>query len=197
MTSSLYERIKTDPYVQKAVRKKNKRLLLWLSLFAAVCLLFALLLCHLASFPPHLWGISLAIAAAVAGAPYLIFLVRKPKVHVGRITRIEETHKLTPEEGDEALRRWQPRRAEVETHEILVAFAGEEGETEVLFLPPFYEKLLAIGDVLLFHSALPYPALLSCPTAALCMHCGSVQAAENEVCSTCGAPLYSVQTPKE
>ena len=198
MRALIFERIKADSYVQRAIRQKNKKFLLWLSLFAAVVLLFTLLLCHLASFAPHHWGIALAIAAAVAVVPFLVFFfTRKPKIHVGRITRIEETHKLIPEEGDEILRRWQPRRAEVETHQILVAFTDEEGEAEVLFLPPSYEKLLSVGDVLLSHSALPYPAHLSCPTASLCMHCGSVQAAENETCSTCGAPLYSVFTLKK
>ena len=79
-----------------------------------------------------------------------------------------------------------------EERELIIAITAENGETQVIFCPPQYEKVLQIGDTVLCHSALPYPAHMSNPTKCICMHCGTMQASENTSCIHCGATVYSV-----
>ena len=192
MYTAILERMKNDAHIKEAIHQKKKATRKTLFLYSAVVVAFAFLLCFLASFDAWGWVVTWGIAAIVI-ALLVFFLYHKqndPKIFVGKITRMEEDRKIVPQKGTGAFGRGHLRTAEV--YELLVAITDESGATQVIFCPPQYEKVLKLGDKLLCHSLLPYPAHLSNPTKCICMHCGTMQAAENTACITCGASIYSL-----
>ena len=197
MYAKLLEKMKTDAYIIQALKAKHKKTRKSLLIYAAVVFLFAIVLCFSAKWGELGWFIALFCAAIATLLPlcFLHYKKSEPKIFCGNITRMEEDRKIVPQKGTGAFGRGQLRTTEV--YELLVAITNEKGETQVIFCPPQYEKICKVGDTLLCHSALPYPAHLSNPTTCICMHCGTMQASENTTCITCKAKIYSLHTSKQ
>lgn len=154
-------------------------------------------LCWRADFPVWGWlltGFSFAIAVAL-----LLFFVcrlQKPKIFWGKIDKIGEDWKRVPQKGTGAFGKLPMSTAEV--CELLVSVVNESSsDTYVFFCPSRYGNLLKEGEMVLHHSLLPYPALLSNPTKCICMHCGTMQASENQACISCQADLYNLFTTRK
>ena len=175
------------------MKRRDKKERITLVVYAAVVLYIALAVYFLAELEFWGWIITLLSSIALIVIP-VIFLryKRKIKIFYGKIERIEEDRKIVPQKGTGAFGSLNSKTAEV--YELLIAITDENQATQVIFCPSQYEKLLKVGDVLLCHSALPYPAHLSNPTNCICMHCGTMQASENLTCITCGANIYSLYT---
>ena len=186
--------MKNDAHIKEAIHQKKKATRKTLFLYSAVVVAFAFLLCFLASFDAWGWVITWGIAAIVI-ALLVFFLYHKqndPKIFVGKIQRMEENREIVPRKGSGAIFGTSHKYALDEVYKLIIAITDENQETQVIFCPPQYEKVLKLGDTLLCHSLLPYPAHLSNPTKCICMHCGTMQAAENATCITCGANIYSL-----
>lgn len=191
MYTKLIEKIKADSHIIQAIKTNKNQAYRKLCICAFFIFIFAILLCISAKFNVWGWIITLLCAFAAVSVPiFLLMRKKEAKIFVGKIQRMEENRKIVPQKGTGAFGRTMLKTAEV--YELLVAITNEKQETEVIFCPPQYEKILKIGDTLLTHSALPYPAHLSNPTKCICMHCGTMQASENLTCITCGANIYSI-----
>ena len=191
MTSEILQKIEVDPLVLEAKKQKYKKLRKKLLLFSAAVFVFSLLLCLLGDFDALKCGITFFVAVVVVVA-FFCFLHQKSKgerAFLGHIERIEEHREIVPQRGTGIFGGNHVRTAEV--YQLLVAVTDEKGETRVMFYPPQYEKLLKVGDTLLLHTALPYPAHLSNLTSCICMHCGTMQDANSRTCINCGATLYN------
>lgn len=197
MYAKLFEKFKNDTYVARTIKQKQESACKKFLLYAAVLLMAAVLVCLLGKFEAKAWMITLLVVAMVAFLPFCFlphYAKSKQKIFEGKVVRIDEKREIVPEKNAERFSRFQERETDV--CEIVVGIMGENGEAQVLLLPPQYEKILAIGDTLVTHAALSYPAHVSNLTTGICMHCGTMQSAENESCITCGADMYSLHTVK-
>ncbi len=193
MYTEIFEKMKTDAHIAQAIKQKRKKMYIGLFVYAAVVLYVTLTACFLAEFETFGWLVTLLLAVALIVVPFvLLHHTRKTKIFCGRVERIEEDRKIVPQKGTGAFGGRNLHTAEV--RELLIAVTDENGETQVIFCPAQYEKAVKIGDVLLIHSALPYPAHLSNASQCICMHCGTMQASENTACITCKADIYSLHT---
>ena len=195
MMDIIMKKIETDRRILQAKKEKRKKTHKAFLLYGFVVLFAAIFLCWRADFPVWAWiltGFSFVIAVAL-----LLFFVcrlQKPKIFWGKIERMEENREIVPRKGSGAIFGTSHKYALDEVYKLLIAITNENQETEVIFCSPQYEKILKIGDTLLTHSALPYPAHLSNPTKCICMHCGTMQASENQLCISCQADLYNLFT---
>lgn len=196
MYTAIEEKMKKDAHIIRALkeRKNSVRKQFWM--WAGVILVFALLLCVLAKFSLLGWIVTLLSAAVAVCVLAFVFsrCTKKAEIFLGKITRMEEDREIVPRKGSGAVFGTSHKYLLAEVYELLVAITDEKGETQVISCPPQHEKLLQIGDTLVCHSLLPYPAHLSNPTKCICMHCGTMQSAENPTCITCGADVYSIYT---
>ena len=197
MYSEILARMRRDGRVVRAIKERHRAVRRGLFLYAVTAFVIALLVCLSAELQLLGWCVTWLLAAAAVLVPlYLLHRAQKrPKVLVGKITRMEEDRKIVPQRGSEMFGRFHARTEEV--HRLLIALTDERGRTEVIFCPAQHEKILKVGDTLLCHAALPYPAHLSNPTKCICMHCGTMQASENRTCITCGACIYSLYTTRK
>ena len=196
MLNKITEKMKHDLHIAQAIRGKRRQMRKKFLCAAAILFAFALFI----SLASHLtavgWLITWSITVLVLAAAFFSVerYARRARLFLGRIERIDEDRSIVPTKGNERFSRFQERETDVSA--IIVGIMNEQGDAQVITLPPQYEKLLTIGDTLFLHSALPYPAHLSHPTQSICMHCGTMQSSENESCITCGADMYSVHTVK-
>ena len=197
MLNAILEKIKYDQHIIRAIKEKQKQKRKKLWVYAAAVMVFILLLGLVAQFSLRTWIIALAVALAAAFIPFCFVCRdgRKEKVFMGKIEKIEAYRRTVPQKGTGAFGLFHNRVVEV--YELVIAITDDRGETRVIFCPPQHEIVLKVGDILLTHSKLPYPAHMSNPTKCICMHCGTMQSAENESCITCGADMYSLHTVKE
>ena len=193
MYTKLIEKIKADLHIIQVIKANKKQAYRKLCICAFFIFVFAILLCISAKFNALGWIITLLCAFAAVSVP-IFFLMRKKeaKIFVGKIERMEENREIVPRKGSGAIFGTSHKYALDEVYKLLIAITNENQETEVIFCSPQYEKILKIGDTLLTHSALPYPAHLSNPTKCICMHCGTMQDSENSTCITCKANIYSI-----
>ena len=196
MYTKLLEKMKTDTRVTQAIKAKKKQAQKKLFMYAAGVFVFALLLCVLAEFNILAWIITWIIAATAIVVPFFVLMKKAAlqEIFWGKIARMEEDREIVPRKGSGAAFGTSHKYALAEVYKLLVAITDDGGATKVIFCPPQYEKVFEIGDTLLYHSALPYPAHLSNPTKCICMHCGTMQSSENSACITCGADMYSLHT---
>lgn len=189
---TLLEKIKADEYILQAVKKRKRKAQKTLCIYTAIAFALAVLVCILAEATLFGWVIALLCATAVSAVIWLLYArgKREERVFVGKIERLEEDRKIVPQKGTAFFGRLPSKLVEV--HELVILITDERQASQVIFCPRQYEKILEIGDTLLCHSALPYPALLSNPTKCICMHCGTMQSSEHSSCITCGATMYSV-----
>ena len=197
MYTQIIEKLTRDARVLEVTAKKQRKVLVWLALAIASVYLVAILLCLAVEAEAPLFITALALVTAAAAVSVCVFvrLAKKPKIFIGKITRIETERKIVAQKGTGAFGRLPMRTAEV--YELVIAIENEKKETRVIFCPAQHEAVLKVGDTLLTHTALPYPAHLSNPTKCICMHCGTMQSAENERCITCGADLYTLFSVKK
>ena len=199
MLTFIKEKMKKDEHIAKAIRQKRKRAYKRFFLFSAGIVVVAVTLGLLAQFRLLGWLITLLCTALVIALLLYVLVMRsgRGRVFCGKIAKMETEREIVPRKGSGAVFGTSHKYALDEVYELYIAVQNEEGATEVIICPPQYEKLLEIGDTLLCHSLLPYPAHLSNPTKCICMHCGTMQSAENKTCITCGAEIYSLHTVNE
>ena len=198
MYGKIIEKMKRDSRIATATKEKHKKGQREYFIYAAAVFVLPLLYALLAKLSLTGWIICAAIGILAAAVPYLVLrrVRKKPKIFIGKIVRMEEDREIVPRKGSGAVFGTSHKYSLAEVYELVVAVENESGETQVIFCPPQYETVLKIGDTLLIHPDLPYPAHLSNPTKCICMHCGTTQSAENPTCITCGADMYSVHTVK-
>lgn len=196
MYHQILNKMKSDTHIATAIREKRKQITKKLLLYTAGVCVFALLLCILAKFKTFEWIVTWGIAAVAIILPFcfLPVITKRQTVFLGKISQMEEERKIVPRKGSGAVFGTSHKYALDEVRELHIAITDENGRIQVIFCPPQYEKLFHLDDTLLCHSSLPYPAHLSNVTTGICMHCGTMQSAENETCITCGADIYSFHT---
>ncbi|MBP3437258.1 MAG: hypothetical protein J6K61_05070 [Clostridia bacterium] len=191
----MYRRIlqlmERDEAIIETIQKQRKgtlkaRIRLAIYLIPAAFLFLAFL-----RFP--LWAV-----LAVSGA-YILYLsfafldyrFKKPKIYFGPIGRIAHKYSYQAAKGTLALGRSHSRVCEV--HILQISIITDEKHPEkarVISCQPQYERVLQEKEVILYHSFLPYPALLSDPRECICMHCGTMQT-PREHCYSCGKRIYN------
>ena len=198
MMDAILNKIKNDQHIIRVLKEKQRQTRKKLWLYAAAVIVFTLLLGLVAQFSLRTWIIALAVALIAAFIPFCFVhrAGKNEKIFVGKIVRMGEDRKIVPRKGSGAVFGTSHKYALAEVYELVVAVENEKGETQVIFCPPQHEIILKVGDTLLLHPDLPYPAHISNPTKCICMHCGTMQSAENESCITCGADMYSMHTVK-
>ena len=85
------------------------------------------------------------------------------------------------------------------THDLVITLEDAAGvllKREVV-CPSLYEGAFSVGDTLLYHPDLAFPANLSHLTKCVCMQCGRMQDASRDSCLTCRAPLCNSTTIQE
>jgi len=196
MYGKIIEKMKRDSRIATATKEKHKKGQREYFIYAAAVFVLPLLYALLAKLSLTGWIICAAIGILAATVPYLVLrrLRKKPKIFIGKIERMEEKRETVPKPGTGVFGRLPMGLAEV--YDLVVGVTDEKGTMQAIFVSPQYETVLKIGDTLLIHPDLPYPAHLSNPTKCICMHCGTMQSAENPTCITCGADMYSVHTVK-
>lgn len=189
----LSKKIEADPYIARTVAHKKRRLRKKLLLCAAVIFYIALTFGFLSKCGLLEWIGIILLSITVSLLPFGVARRKiKPKILLGKVTKMEEEWKRVPRKGTGAF--GSLHRYTEEVRELHILVTDENGNMEVIFLPSQYEKIIQHGDVLLYHSLLDYPAHLSNPTKCICMHCGTMQASENLSCITCHAVIYSLHT---
>lgn len=198
MLNAVLEKMKKDPRIIQAIKEKQKQSRKGDFIYAAVAFALPVLYAFLAKLALTGWIICVTIGILAAAVPCLVLrrMRQKPKIFIGKIVRMKEDRKIVPRKGSGAVFGTSHKYALAEVYDLVVAVENEKGETQVIFCPPQHEIILKVGDTLLLHPDLPYPAQLSNPTKCICMHCGTMQSAENESCITCGADMYSIHTVK-
>lgn len=192
MYTELIQKMHTDARILQAVKESRKGSYKSFFIYCFLVLGFTTVICLWSKF--EVWGFiaSYLLAFALIAVSFVFFRRHKSKAKVfwGKIVRMEEDRKIVPRKGTILFARTHLYLNE--ERELIIAITAENGETQVIFCPPQYEKVLQIGDTVLCHSALPYPAHMSNPTKCICMHCGTMQASKNTSCIHCGATVYSV-----
>ena len=141
------------------------------------------------------WSIALIAALAVS---LLLFcsqgLFRREPL-VGTVDTVQHEYYTGQEKGTWGFPRVHTYTSVRQEHNILFAlrFSGEQTRVMVV-CPSRYEKVLSVGDTVLYHPDLPFPATLSNITTCICMNCGTMQDSNASVCHTCGAELCNLKT---
>ena len=195
MNNRIARKMQSDMRIFQTINKNTKKTYVFFIVSAIVVLYIAFMLCFLGELEIWSWIIVFGVVTmALIAFFFMLKNAQRPKCFCGEIVKIAEEWKRVPVKGSGAFGRSHLKTCEV--RELQIAIIDERKDTHVIFCPSQYEQIFKIGDTVLSHSALPYPAHLSNLTKCLCMHCGTMQSATNETCITCEADIYSWYTLK-
>lgn len=143
------------------------------------------------------WIVALSGALAISIFGFkLHMLLKNYKVVVGIINGIQHDYYTGIEKGTGGFSQVHTYTSIQQLHNIVIALEDLDGlplDTNVVCSSRF-EKHLKVGDVILYHPELRYPANLSNITTCICMNCGAMQDAEHIICQNCEAELCNRKT---
>ena len=179
-----------------ALIKRNRVKRVKKALLKSVCIVaVAVILSAALSFSWIGWSIALIAAVAVS----LLFfgsqgLFRRGPL-VGTIDKVQHEYYTGQEKGTWGFPSVHTYTSIRQEHTILLTLRSSGEQSGVMVVcPSRYEKVLSVGDTVLYHPDLPFPATLSNITTCICMNCGTMQDSNASVCHTCGAELCNRKT---
>ena len=173
------------------VKRAKKALLKSIGTFAVAVILSAAL-----SFSWIGWSITLTAALAIS---FLLFgrqgLFKREPV-VGTVETIQHEYYTGQEKGTGGFSQVHTYTAIRRQHNLLLTLRSpcDAQSYPKVICPSLYERVLSVGDTVLYHPDLTYPATLSNITTCICMNCGTMQDANASVCHTCGVELCNRKT---
>lgn len=178
------------PEVAALVGARYRRQLLSRLFGAAAILAVAIILSFSLSLSPGGFVACLTVALLVAILSLRLFeLVHRPRAAVGVVDTIRHEYYQKHAKGTGGWERWYT--AQIHTEDMVITLRGEDGAllSREIVLPARYARAIRLGDTLLAHPALPYPANLTSDTVCLCMQCGTMQGTNRTHCLSCGLLL--------
>ena len=142
-------------------------------------------------------ALAFALSLLACGAVLLLayHTANRPFI-VGKVVAVDVESSWAPARGTGIFGQFNNRMSE--KHDLVVLIGESEdrdpSKTHLFVCPASYGNALRVGDTVLYHPYLKFPANLSHPTRCICMHCGTVQPASGTTCITCDLNLYNAST---
>ena len=195
MNNDILKKIQNDETISsviyKAQKNKLKKLILTIVGMFGVVVLFGIML----KFKPIGWIIATLFAVSVSGFMVWHYKFSKHSFVIGKIQRIDHDNYLGVKKGTGGFGRIHSPIKEQHTSDIKI-LANENSVEKVysIVCPSQYERVLKLGDTVLYHPYLSYPATLSNKSKCICMKCGTMQSVDNKVCFECKTTLFNFNT---
>ena len=167
------------------------------ALGSAALLLVAVLVCAALDWTAVLWVVAISVTLLFCIPVFKLYEIFGSSPAVRKIEFIRHEYSTRFEKGTGGMPQVHTYTTIRQEHDLIFTLAdtdGENGKRTEIVLPSKYENFFNVGDILLCHPLLPYPANLSHPTSCLCMVCGTSQSAEERLCHHCGALLFNGTT---
>ena len=188
MMDKILHRFESDTEILTLLRAKRRKRLQQ-GLIKLALLIFAVAVLAVALSAPPLGTILACAVAAAIGIPFFqVYKAPSAPAVLGTVTKINHEYVTSADKGEGGKPVNYARIHQRHTVALSVC-AGEENKK--ILCPPQYERYFKVGDTVLYHPSLPYPANLTNKTTCVCMQCGTTQAAAEAKCYQCGTPLYN------
>lgn len=176
------------------LKNKRKKIARKILIAALIYTLFIILLL-IFKFKLLGWVLMLILATILSVLlckPYQFFY---NDIMVGIIESIRHDYSLQTKKGTKGFSQSHIYTSIKEHHDIvmtLLPLNGKQRKQEII-CPPQYERIFRVGDTVLYHPHLHYPANLSNVTKCVCMNCGTMQSANNIECFNCKVGLLNFE----
>lgn len=197
MQNKIFEKFKNDITVSSAIKdvynKKRK------NAYVTILCIFILSVCVGLIFKFKLmgWIISMLLSVMFSGCIVLYFKYSKKEFIMGNIQSIEHDYRLETSKGTRGFGLSNVYTTIRRQHQLVIQVVSNEGTTKkisTIVCPPQYERLLRLGDTLLYHPYLNYPATLSNKSKCICVKCGTMQSVDKQICFECKTNLFNNNT---
>ena len=195
MQDTILKKFQTDETILTILNKAQTKRLKRISVIIITTFCLAILLSLFSHFELFGWIISLLIAALISASLILNYKLSKQACVIGKIERIDHDYKLEDQKGTGGFGRLHSHIRE--KHNIVITIKSSNTTSQKIHsvvCPPQYEKILKLGDTILCHPYLNYPATLSNKSKCICVKCGTMQSSAKTVCYECGTSLFNVNT---
>jgi len=192
------KRIQNDETISSIIRnsklKKLKKLIYFIVGICSGLILAGLIL----KFKTAAWIIATLFAILISVIAVCFYKFSKKSFVIGRIQRIDHDNSLGITKGTGGFGLNAGVYTTIKSkHALDIKVVTNDDSTEEVYsivCPPQYERVLKLGDIILYHPYLNYPATLSNKSKCICMKCGTMQSTENSVCFECKTTLFNVNT---
>ena len=117
---------------------------------------------------------------------------KKSSITVGTVKTIRHEYSVAHKKGTSGWGGSGPLyttlRQEHDVVLVIKSFNDNEKSREIICLPQ-YEKVFRVGDIVLVHPELDYPANITNADTCICMKCGTIQSTKNGCCYNCKSTL--------
>ena len=198
MHNDIFEKIQNDETISSIICNAQKNKLKKLILFIVGVFCVVVLSGIIFKFELIGWIIAILIATVISASFVCYYKFSKKSFVVGKIQRIDHDNYLGTKKGTGGF----GLNAGVYTtiknrHTLDIKISANENSAEKVYsivCPPQYEKVLKLGDTILYHPYLSYPATLSNKSKCICMKCGTMQSTDNKICFECQTTLFNFNT---
>jgi len=195
MYSAILEKIQNDATISSVICDAQRRKFIKLMLFIGCVFFIAILFAIVLKLQWIGWIVAIAAAVFVSAFAVCNYKLSKPSFLVGKTQNIEHDYRIVPAKGTSGFK-WVRGNMQ-NTHTLNISVKTDENANEKVYsitCPSQYERLLGIGDTILHHPYLKYPATLSHKTKCICMKCGTMQTTDNIACFECQTTLFNFNT---
>ena len=198
MNNDILKKIQNDGTISLIIHtiQKNKLKKLMLTTVGMFCIV--VLSGIVFKFKPIVWIIAILFAVAVSGFMLLYYKFSKKSFVIGKIQRIDHDNYLGTTKGTGGFGLGAGVYTTIKKQHMLdIKILTDENSIEKVYsisCPPQYERVLKLGDTILYHPYLSYPATLSNKSKCICMKCGTMQSTDNKVCFECQTTLFNFNT---
>ena len=176
-------------------RKRRTKRIRHQLLKAAFLWALAVILSLAARFTLFGWLITCASAVLLSVTAFRLYaLFSGGELLVGRVVAVRHDYRIAHERGTGGWGTWYTTMREKHTVIVSVQVLDTEEKYRDIVCAPRYERVYAVGNILLFHPDFGYPAVLAQDDRCVCFHCGAICSADASVCDCCGAPLCNRHT---
>ncbi|MBE6635311.1 MAG: hypothetical protein E7617_03840 [Ruminococcaceae bacterium] len=196
--NDILKKIQNDETISSIIRNselnKLKRLIFFIVGMCCVVILSGLIL----KFKISGWIISTLFAILISVSVVCYYKFSKKSFVIGKIQRIDHDNSLGITKGTGGFGLNAGVYTTIKSNHVLdIKIATTDNTTEEAYsivCPPQYERVLKIGDIILHHPYLSYPATLSNKSKCICMKCGTMQSTENSTCFECKTTLFNINS---
>lgn len=188
---TILEKIRNDATISSVICDAQRRKFIKLMLFIGCVFFIAILFAIVLKFQWIGWIVAIVSAVLLSAFAACHYKLSKPSFLVGKIQNIEHDYRVVPTKGTAGFKWVRGNMKNIHTLNIGVLTCENENEKVYsITCPSQYKRLLGIGDTILHHPYLKYPATLSHKTKCICMNCGTMQSTDKIVCFECQTTLF-------
>ena len=198
MHNDILEKIQNDETISSIIcnTQKNKFKKLIITIVGVLCsiVLSGIIL----KFQLISWIIATLLAVLISALMVWYYTFSKKSFVIGKIQRIDHDNYLGVEKGTGGFGRGSGVYTTIKKqHSLDIKILTNENSVEKVYsivCPSQYERVLKLGDTILYHPYLSYPATLSNKSKCICMKCGTMQSTDNKACFECQTTLFNFYT---